>query len=234
MFRSLLLASLLTASSVPTSAWADLPAKVSSKIPKSRLGKGNWEYLETKKDIRLSRKLVGDGGLFAVRGETVVKSPIGKVISAVYDETRWTEWTKIMGAKLLKLHSDNQKTVYQSFDMPMVLSDRDVIYTFGVWETGETTFISGWTNPAVVVNEPKTIGVRMNLVAGDWYLTPTKDGHTHVILEVLMDPKGILPAFFVNIAQRDYPVTTLVGLKKQAAKPGVKTFPRASLTKLSP
>ena len=77
--------------------------------PKSALEKGNWEYLETKKGIKLYRKKVGNKGLFAVRGELVVNEPVEKVASAVYDESRWTEWTQIASGRLLKLHSDTRK-----------------------------------------------------------------------------------------------------------------------------
>jgi hypothetical protein len=231
MYRSLIVTSLLVFS-LSVESWAQVPPKLVGQLPKSVLGKGNWEFLETKKGIRLSRKLVGKSGLFAVRGEAVVKSPIGKVATVIHDETRWTEWTNVMGAKLVKLHSDNRKTVYQSFDMPMVVSDRDVVYTYGVWEMGETIFISGKSGS--VKGNIQTIGVRMNLLAGDWYLTPTAKGHTRVVLEVLMDPKGYLPVWFVNVVQRDYPLNTLLGLQKQSAKAGVTSFPRTSMTKLTP
>ena len=70
-------------------------AKTKIKVPKSALEKGNWEYLETKKGIKLSRKKIGNRGLFAVRGELVINQPVEKVVSAVYDESRWSEWTEI-------------------------------------------------------------------------------------------------------------------------------------------
>lgn len=202
--------------------------------PKSALEKGNWEYLETKKGIKLYRKKVGNKGLFAVRGELTINEPVDKVASAVYDESRWTEWTKIASGKLLKLHPDNRKTVYQAFNLPFILSNRDVIYTFGVWKLPDgTTFISGKTEAGGESTGPETVGVRMKLVAGDWYMKPIAANKTRVTLEVLMDPRGSLPVWFVNIVQRDYPVRALGGLRRQTSKSDIKPFLPRQLTKLT-
>jgi len=216
--------------SLPSAVWAQSSSPaVGQQLPKTALTKGKWEYLETKEKIALSRKLIGDNGLFAVRGETIVKASIEKVAGVIYDESRWAEWTNIISAKLLERYSDNQKRVYQAFGMPVMISDRDVVYTFGVTRVGEMVFISGHTKSTK--GTPPTIGVRMSLVGGNWYLTPAKHGHTKVVLEVLMDPKGYLPVWFVNIAQRDYPVNTLSGLRKQSLKSDVRPLPTSVLLK---
>jgi len=202
--------------------------------PKSALAKGNWEYLETKKGIKLYRKEVGNKGLFAVRGEAIVDESVEKIASVLYDESRWTEWTQIASGRLLKLRSDNRKVVYQAFDLPFILSDRDVVYTFGVWKLPDgTTYISGKTEAADENVGPDTIGVRAKLIAGDWYMKPLSPKKTRVVLEVLMDPRGSLPVWFVNIVQRDYPVRALGGLQRQAAKSDIKPFLPRQLTKLT-
>ena len=73
----------------------------------------------------------------------------------------------------------------------------------------------------------------MRLIAGDWYMKPLAPNKTRVILEVLMDPRGSLPVWFVNIVQRDYPVNALGGLRRQTAKPDIKPFLPRQLTKLT-
>jgi hypothetical protein len=215
IFRYVFIAALLL--SLPSQAPAQ---SVSSALPHSALREGKWEYLETKRKVALSRKLIGKKGLFAVRGETVVKAGVDTVAGVINDETRWNEWIELIEAKELRTHPDNRKTVYQAFNMPMMISNRDVVYTFGATRIGKTVFIAGRTESGK--GHAKSVGVRMNLIGGDWTLTPLKNGHTKVVLEVLMDPKGYLPVWFVNIVQREYPLNTLSGLRRQVLKPGIR------------
>ena len=97
------------------------------------LGKGFWEDLGTKKAIVLKRKRIAGTKLFAVRGETTVNSSIERVGSVLCDHTRWIEWTEILSdAKLLARGPGGEKIVYQAFDMPAIIADRDVIYAFNI------------------------------------------------------------------------------------------------------
>ena len=62
----------------------------------------------------------------------------------------------------------------------------------------------------------------MNLVVGRWFLRPLGPNKTDLTIEVLMDPKGYLPSWFVNIVQRDYPIDTLTALRRQTSKRNIK------------
>ena len=196
----------------PIAAWHNEP---------DRFGHAKWETLGAKKGIKLARKELPASRLFAVRGEVLVPAPIAKVASVIYDETRWTEWSKTTSeAAQVSSGPNNTKTVYQAVKMPFILSDRDVVYTFGYEYVGDTLMIIGRTLP--YRNTPRTIGVRMHLLEGRWFLKATAENQTHLVVEILMDPKGILPSWFVNIVQKDYPVGLLTNLSKQAQKADVR------------
>ena len=185
------------------------------------LGKGFWEDLGTKKGIVLKRKRIAGTKLFAVRGETTVNSSIERVGSVLCDHTRWIEWTESLSdAKLLARGPGGEKIVYQAFDMPAIIADRDVIYAFHIVRHDSYVELTGGTRRNLPSHP--TVGVRMNLVLGRWFLRPLDEDRTHLVLEVLMDPQGSLPSWFVNIVQRDYPVDTLTALRRQAAKPDIK------------
>ena len=110
--------------------------------------------------------------------------------------------------------------------MPFILSDRDVVYTFGYEYVGDTLLIIGRTLP--YRNTPRTIGVRMHLLEGRWFLKSTATNQTHLVVEILMDPKGSLPSWFVNLVQKDYPVGLLTSLSKQAQKADVRPLQLSS------
>ena len=196
----------------PVTAWHHEP---------DRFGHAKWEQLGAKKGIKLARKQLPASRLFAVRGEMVMPASIDKVASVIYDETRWAEWSDTTSqAMQLSSGPGNMKTVYQAVNMPFILSDRDVIYTFGYEYVGDRLMIIGRTLP--YRNSPKTIGVRMHLLEGRWFLKPVGENKTHLVLEILMDPKGSLPSWFVNLVQKDYPVSLLTSLARQAQRPDVR------------
>lgn|GEM_PF-353103 len=190
------------------------------------LGSAPWEQLGTHEGIKLGRKSLPNSALFAVRGETEIPANIDQVASVICDHTRWIEWTKSMkGSKLLKQESETRKIAYQSFDLPWPVEDRDVVYFYSAERknrNGELVEIIGKTTPEARKLAPASIGTRMNLVIGRWHLRPINPSRTHLVLEILMDPKGALPSWFVNIVQRNYPVETLTRLKEQALKSDIK------------
>ncbi len=185
------------------------------------LASGFWERLGTEKGIVLKRKKLKNSKLFAVRGETTIDSPIERVTSVLCDHTRWIEWTESMSdAKLLATGEGGEKIVYQAFDMPAIIADRDVVYAIKLIQKDGYIELTGRSR-ANLPSHP-SVGVRMNLVLGRWFLRPLDEYRTHLVLEVLMDPKGYLPSWFVNIVQRDYPVDTLTALRRQAKKRDIK------------
>ena len=191
-------------------------------------GTGPWEELGTKDGVKLGRKSISGSKLFAVRGETEIPANVEQVASVICDHTRWIEWTKsMMGSKLLKKESESRKIAYQSFDLPFPVEDRDVVYFYSVErknQNGDLVEIIGKTTPEATALAPPSVGTRMNLVMGRWHLRPINASRTHLVLEILMDPKGSMPSWFVNIVQRNYPVETLTRLKEQALKPDIKAI----------
>jgi hypothetical protein len=50
----------------------------------------------------------------------------------------------------------------------------------------------------------------------------TKTKGTLVVAEVVVDPRGSVPKFIVNMVQKSWPHKTLTALRKQVAKPDIK------------
>ena len=98
-----------TALGSPITSWRAEP---------DRFGDAAWEALGVEDRIQLARKRVGAGGIFAVRGETVIDAPIEKVASVIYDESRWTSG-QIERAKLgCSGISEWLENVYQAVTCP--------------------------------------------------------------------------------------------------------------------
>ena len=55
-----------------------------------------------------------------------------------------------------------------------------------------------------------------------WRLKAIDDESTHVAVEVHTDPKGSLPAWLVNMIQKDWPRDTILGLTKRSLVGDIK------------
>ena len=49
-------------------------------------------------------------------------------------------------------------------------------------------------------------------------LEKLKSNQTRVTVEIMVNPKGLLPNFMINLIQKDWPITTLRQLNAQALK----------------
>ena len=184
-------------------------------------GKQSWEHIGEDDGVKLGRKFYKKVGLYAVRGELLIDAPIETVASIIYDESRWVEWSlATKSARLLEADPKGMKTVLQEVDMPMPLSDRYMVYTFGGTKVGDQLIFIGRSLPYRKINND---GVQMSLTEGRWFLTP-QGKKTHVVLEILLDPKGYLPKWFVNLAQRSYPSGALVAIAKHAKRKDIKPY----------
>ena len=185
------------------------------------LGNQPWELLGSEDGVLLKRKTVKGSELFAVRGEILIKSPIEKVAAVICDFNRWIEWTKDMSSvKDLGITKENAKIVYQSFDMPAFIDNREVIYGFKLTPLKHGFLVIGKGEKGLPEFHREN-HTRMELILGRWKLMPSKQNYTTVELDVLMDPKGSLPSWFVNIVQRSYPADTLNALARQTKKPDI-------------
>ena len=52
------------------------------------------------------------------------------------------------------------------------------------------------------------------------------NGKTRIMVEVITDPKGSLPAWLINLIQKDWPYNTISALKKRAKKGDIKPNPK--------
>jgi hypothetical protein len=67
-------------------------------------------------------------------------------------------------------------------------------------------------------NEPKSIGVRMNIIFTRYIIETMKEDTMKVTFETLSKPGGALPDFLVNWASESYPITLFEGLRKELDK----------------
>ena len=144
---------------------------------------------------------------------------------------RWGEWVDRMSdSKILKTVSKYEYVVYQAFELPILVSDRDFVYRGTVTRNAKGQVVMSMTS-CKWKSAPETVGVRARIMNSRYVLTPKGKGKTTVEVEIHTDPKGMIPTWLVNQLQKSWPVSTLSGVRVQAKRKDVKPFPLPPLTK---
>ncbi|MEK7691575.1 MAG: START domain-containing protein [Bdellovibrionota bacterium] len=207
---------------LPSAIEAHESIPISGAIPDDE-----WERLDQFDGITIFQRKVPGSSLMAFKGEGVIRAPLDRVMSVIMDAPRRIEWmTRVRSAVVVKEPSKFERVEYVHMGTPWPLQDRDFIYhaTLGTDGTGKViTFKAHSVEDATI---PEVHGrVRAEVTFSDFLLKSTPEGETWVAAQVHVDPKGIIPAFIVNMVQRKFPRTSLAGLMRQVVKPDVTIHP---------
>jgi hypothetical protein len=195
-----------------------------------------WEQFDEEDGIRMFRRDVPGSSIVALRGEAFVAAPIARVASVLIDRKRSVEWIdRLVKTKVIRELSETEAINWNHIKTPTPLKDRDFVF--------KTTLSTDPAKKKVVFNyfsvqdslAPEYDAyVRGSFQSGKFELTmaerKNRDGSktrgTIVVAEVVVDPRGSVPTFIVNMVQKSWPHKTLTALRKQVAKPDIKDDPR--------
>lgn len=184
-----------------------------------------WEQIDEGDGVRVFKKEVSNSDLVAFRGEALLDAPIEKLCWVLADNDHRTEWVdRLEKSVLLERIGPYEYVVYQQFDLPFPISDRDYVYR-GKAVGGPGGRVVLHMHSVQHPKAPETVGVRANLIGSKYELIPKNKQQTIVIVEIHTDPKGLIPSWLVNTIQKGWPRKTLVALGNQAKKPFVKSAP---------
>jgi hypothetical protein len=110
--------------------------------------------------------------------------------------------------------------------MPFPLADRDFVYRyeFSVDESDNSVIAEVKSVVHPKMPEQSSIGVRGEIISGRYILYPRGPKQTFVVAQYLADPKGYVPAWVVNLIQKQWPYKTLSAMRKQVQRPFVKEW----------
>lgn len=191
---------------------------------------GAWEHLETDDGISVHVREVEGSDVVAFRGVTTVDAPLGKILSVLANSDRCPEWVHgCSKSVVLEKVSNFEFVVYQEFPMPVIISDRDLVFR------GRATRAPSGTVTVQLASvehpkAPETIGVRSDLRYGSYVLVPLGPDRTRVIAEIQIDPMGMVPSFLVNRVQRRWPRKTLEGIRREVQRKGLPLYPLPPVT----
>jgi len=186
-----------------------------------------WDPVGVTAGVKVARKTVPDSALFAFRGEGVFDVPIGLLTTVLKDPDIAEEWVDLMTEHtVLRSMGENKNLIYESYGLPWPISDRDYVMTekYG-YDTEAKIFTIDFESVKEASKPPVQGLVRAMAYRTFWRLTMVDADTTKIEVEVSTDPKGALPAWLINMIQKDWPWKTVDGLVKRASKGDIQSDP---------
>jgi hypothetical protein len=124
--------------------------------------------------------------------------------------------------------SEFEYVQYSQTKVPWPFQNRDFVFNaYAKIDTEPNTMLlvmDSIEDPAM----PPMSGVVRGEIQQSYYYLKELSGlrATRLVVEMKVDPKGVIPLWLVNLSQKRWPHNTLYAIKKLALKDEVKTLPR--------
>ena len=182
---------------------------------------GEWKQIDHYDDITVYSKEVPGNALLAFKGTTTVDYSAPKVITVLKDINRRKEWMPdVLEATIIHDFPCLEQIEYSRIDAPWPCKDRDFVIH------GKTTYTV--TNNRIHVQmrsvaDSKALerddAVRAEIFASSYVIESLEQRtRTRLTVEIHMDPKGWIPSWIANWAQKDWPKEFLEGFRVQIQK----------------
>ncbi|MCF6148312.1 MAG: hypothetical protein E3K37_06605 [Candidatus Kuenenia sp.] len=187
-----------------------------------------WKMFTEKDGIQVYKGVVKGCPVVAFKGIAVIDAPLVKVMTVLCDVERKTEWVHYLAeTRIIKEFSSQKRIEYHRTVPPWPVAQREFIFLAEAVPSDDKNTITINLCPAEdsVVPRTKSI-VRGELKYGKYVLKSIENGQkTYLTVEILADPKGLIPKWLVNSIQKKWPVNTINGIRRELKSPFFRIDP---------
>ncbi|MFC1828156.1 START domain-containing protein [Thermodesulfobacteriota bacterium] len=209
----------LTMPSVSAAA-EDLPAHYC-------LVQNKWKPIYSESGITVYSQRAPDSDVLALKAAGILKAPIDQVMEVLRKVEISKEWIPNIDTKFsIKELSDLEAVTYSVNVMPWPFADRSLLLhnklrldsvrkslVVEVYSIGPETF------------HIKENHVRAVMYCGHMFIRPVGMEQTEMEFILVLDPRGHIPAWLVNMAQKSLPYEFLTALEKKAGQTSYELRP---------
>ncbi len=181
-----------------------------------------WELVRSGSGIDVYRGETGLSDLYAAKGLGIIPAPIVIVTSVLLDPTRRGQWfPDLLGSHIVKTVSANERFEYMAVRTPFPLANRDFIYRGKFSYNKEVKTMEIRFASEDIPEMPETKLVRGKIIDSVFTLRERADGYTIIEHVAVMDPRGYIPNWIVNLVQANVPFNMIWNLRLQVVRPDV-------------
>ena len=173
--------------------------------------------------IKVEKKNSPEDEVNTYRGTTTMPMSIERIAYVLDDTESKTEWvSRLKQENRLEGNPFSYRSIaYQHYNLSWPVSDRDYVIEskWSVMKDKKLPTVILSIKYIVRDSVPEIEGrVRGQLYRLVYKLEKLESNQTRVTVEIMVNPKGLLPNFMINLIQKDWPITTLRQLNAQALK----------------
>jgi hypothetical protein len=198
----------------------DLPAQYC-------LSQNNWKNLYSKNGITVYSQKAPDSDVLALKAIGILKAPLDQILEVLRKVEISKEWIPNIDNKILvKEFSDIETITYSVNVVPWPFADRALLLYNKLRLDREKKYLVVEIHSVDPDTNPiKEDHVRANLYCGQMILRPKDIGQTEVELTLFVDPRGHIPTWLFNMAQKSLPYDFLRALEEKASRTSYKLRP---------
>ncbi len=186
----------------------------------------DWTLVNAERGIQVYRRSVAGTAVVAFKGVGMIDAPVWRIAAILLDTKRAPEWAdSLKESRVVRRLAPDAYVEYNHLGMPLIVKDRDFVSEVRIEVDLAAKRFALVYRPTSDADAPPTRYVRGVILAGRFEAVAIDEERTEFTAELQTDPKGLLPAWIVNLFQRNWPVTTFEHLRAQAAKPDIAMPP---------
>jgi hypothetical protein len=191
------------------------------------LVQNNWKKLFSKNGITVYSQKSPESDVVALKASGILKAPMDQVLEVLRKVEIAKEWIPDVDTKItIKDFSDLEAITYSVNILPWPFADRSLVLHNKLRLDREKKYlvidihsVDFETNPV------KEDHVRANMYCGQTLLRPVAKGETEIELILFVDPRGHIPTWLVNMAQKSMPYNFLRALEEKAGQTNYELRP---------
>ncbi len=179
-----------------------------------------WKFLYEKENIQVYQSADKVNDLIMYKAEGVIDLNIYELVAVLTDIPRRIEWIdSLLEIQLLEGDSTSHGVLFSVFDLPWPFADREsIVEAVGAADYQSKSVALEFRT--VLRNEiPVGKGrIRVPFASGQHSMRYLDDDHTHMTVQMQMNPGGRLPVWIANMFIKKAPIKTMKSLKKQVIR----------------
>ena len=189
-----------------------------------------WESLDSTDGIAVSRANVPEMDILGVRGVGSVNLHISKLWSLFRDVSLQTQWIdRLKETKQISEPDEPSVRYYSEYYSPWPISNREFVFHRDIKIDENAKTIQVVVHSVDDKRAPDTgCCVRGWLSRAYWRFTAEPNGRTKIEVEVITDPKGMIPSWIINMVQKSWPVKSINNLVARSAQDDIQRAPKFS------
>lgn len=189
-----------------------------SFLAEAKIEMKDWQLADDIEGIKLYRKLKTSGAVVPLMVKAPLNFKLDIIMSILAASHRRSEWIpRNIGGRLLKKNNDFDRIEYTVTNVPWPFSNRDFVYRAitQIDAKNKSIIISMKSLPWPEIDDDNVRGFMND---GSMIIREIKPGYHEFTMMFESDPKGSIPKWIVNYAQKKWPIKFVQNLRNQIKK----------------